>query len=96
MIFGTFCLAALVHVFLLFQETCGKTLEEMDTIFDNLDNLWAFKSRHHDDLGLDRRAEEAKKDIEKEGDLGDREGDVDGGKAGFVETESTQSKAARA
>ena len=42
MIFGTFCLAGLTHVFLLFQETCGKTLEEMGDIFDN-ESVWAFK-----------------------------------------------------
>lgn len=42
MVFGTFCLAALIHVFFLFQETCGKTLEEMGDIFDN-ESIWAFK-----------------------------------------------------
>jgi hypothetical protein len=40
MIFGTFCVASLVHVFLFFQETCAKPLEQMDEIFDN--NVWAF------------------------------------------------------
>ncbi len=42
MIFGTFCLAALIHVFLLFQESCGRTLEEMGDVFDN-ESIWAFK-----------------------------------------------------
>ena len=40
LIFGTFCVAALIHVFLFFQETRGKSLEEMDDIFDN--NTFAF------------------------------------------------------
>ncbi len=46
MIFGTFCLAAFVHVFLLFQETQGKSLEEIDPVFDN-ESIWAFKVKHH-------------------------------------------------
>jgi hypothetical protein len=41
-IFGTFCLCALIHVFLLFQETQGKSLEEMDDVFNN-ESIWAFK-----------------------------------------------------
>lgn len=45
MIFGTFCLAALIHVFFLFQETSGKTLEEMGDIFDN-ESVWAFKVKY--------------------------------------------------
>jgi hypothetical protein len=40
MIFGSFCVAAFVHVFLFFQETRGRTLEEMNDIFDN--NTFAF------------------------------------------------------
>ncbi|KAK2590457.1 hypothetical protein QQS21_011858 [Conoideocrella luteorostrata] len=35
MIFGSFCVAAFVHVFLFFQETRGKTLEQMNAIFDH-------------------------------------------------------------
>jgi len=49
MIFGTFCVAAFVHVFLFFQETKGKSLEEMNDIFDN--NTFAFgkiKGPHED------------------------------------------------
>ncbi|KAJ6438778.1 sugar transporter [Purpureocillium lavendulum] len=40
MIFGTLCVAAFVHVFFFFQETKGKSLEEMNDIFDN--NTFAF------------------------------------------------------
>ncbi|KAJ5815699.1 hypothetical protein N7474_007476 [Penicillium riverlandense] len=43
-VFGTFCLAASIHVFLLFQETCGKSLEEVDEIFEK-QSIWAFKAR---------------------------------------------------
>ena len=45
LIFGTFCVAALVHVFLLFQETQGKSLEEVDDIFNN-ESVWAFRVKH--------------------------------------------------
>ncbi|KAH9209568.1 general substrate transporter [Leptodontidium sp. 2 PMI_412] len=41
-IFGTFCVASLVNVFLVFQETCGKSLEEVDDIFSK-ESIWAFK-----------------------------------------------------
>ncbi len=40
LIFGSFCLAASVHVFLFFQESRGKSLEEMNDIFDN--NTFAY------------------------------------------------------
>jgi hypothetical protein len=33
-----------LHVFFLFQETCGKSLEEIDDIFDN-QSIWAFKAK---------------------------------------------------
>ena len=41
-IYGTFCLTALIHVFLLFQESRGKSLEEMDDVFNN-QSIWAFR-----------------------------------------------------
>lgn len=41
MIFGVFCLAAIVHVFLLFPESCGKTLEEMEHVFAQ--GVWQYK-----------------------------------------------------
>ncbi|KAJ5108489.1 hypothetical protein N7456_005164 [Penicillium angulare] len=43
-VFGTFCICAAIHVFFLFQETCGKSLEEIDDIFDN-QSVWAFKAK---------------------------------------------------
>ncbi|KAJ6098979.1 hypothetical protein N7467_000514 [Penicillium canescens] len=43
-VFGTFCLVAAIHVFLLFPETCGKSLEEIDEVFNN-QSIWAFKTR---------------------------------------------------
>jgi hypothetical protein len=42
-VFGTFCLVAAIHVFLLFPETCGKSLEEIDEVFNN-QSIWAFKT----------------------------------------------------
>lgn len=44
MIFGSFTFAAFCHVFLFFQETRGKTLEEMNDIFDN--NIFAIGKIH--------------------------------------------------
>lgn len=43
LIFGTFCCCAIVHVFLLFPESRGKTLEEMDELFN--DSIWAFRQK---------------------------------------------------
>ncbi|KAF2226905.1 hypothetical protein BDZ85DRAFT_316354 [Elsinoe ampelina] len=33
-IFGVFCFVMTIHVFFTYPETAGKTLEEIDTIFD--------------------------------------------------------------
>ncbi|KAJ5684533.1 uncharacterized protein N7477_000878 [Penicillium maclennaniae] len=43
-VFGTLCFVAAIHVFFLFQETVGKSLEETDEIFDK-QSVWAFKAR---------------------------------------------------
>lgn len=40
LVFGTICVAGWIHVFLFFQETTGKSLEEMNDIFDA--NTFAF------------------------------------------------------
>jgi hypothetical protein len=39
-IFGVFCAAMTVHVFFLYPETAGKSLEEMDTIFESKIPAW--------------------------------------------------------
>lgn len=62
MVFGTFCLCALIHVFLLFQETCGKTLEEMGDIFDN-ESIWAFRVKQRESR-LVADIEHARKEVE--------------------------------
>lgn len=41
LIFGSFCVASFITVFLFFQETRGKSLEEMDHVFRN-ESVWAF------------------------------------------------------
>ncbi|KAK2744806.1 hypothetical protein FQN57_004129 [Myotisia sp. PD_48] len=43
MIFGVFCLAMTVHVFLAFPETAGKTLEEVETMFKEQKPAWRTK-----------------------------------------------------
>lgn len=40
MIFGTFCLAMSVWVFLLYPETAGKSLEEIDYVFESKTPAW--------------------------------------------------------
>ena len=90
MIFGTFCLAAFVHVFLLFPETRGLSLEEMDTLFDDTSNIWAFR-KSKIQYTLDQRAEAVRHDLEKV----DYEGRPAGGKADIVERELVQGIAKR-
>lgn len=41
-VFGTICTVSAIHIFLLFPETQGKTLEEMDEIFSS--TIWGFKT----------------------------------------------------
>lgn len=74
-IFGTFCLSALIHVFLLFQETLGKSLEEMDDIFNN-ESIWAFKVRNKPSR-FEAVVETAKKEL-----IGAGEGGVEANRIG--------------
>jgi hypothetical protein len=56
MIFGVFCIAALIHVFLFFHESVGKSLEEIDEVFDS--DVFAFR-RHKPKLPLDKQMADA-------------------------------------
>ena len=60
-------MAGLIHVYLLFQETCGKTLEEMGDIFDN-ESVWAFKVKSKESR-LVAEVEQAKKVVEAGGKM---------------------------
>lgn len=42
MIFGTFCIAMVFHVYLMYPETAKKSLEEIDVLFDG--NIPAWRS----------------------------------------------------
>lgn len=42
MIFGTFCIAMVFHVYFMYPETVKKSLEEIDVLFD--DNIPAWRS----------------------------------------------------
>jgi hypothetical protein len=42
MIFGTFLIAGMIHVFLLFPESCGRTLEDMEYVFTQ--SIWQFNT----------------------------------------------------
>lgn len=60
MIFGTFCVAAFIHVFIFFQESQGHSLEEMDVIFDR--NKFAFGKT----TGLEESLETRIQNVQKE------------------------------
>jgi hypothetical protein len=40
MIFGTFCFVMTFHVFFTYPETCGKSLEEIDLVFEGNVPAW--------------------------------------------------------
>lgn len=63
-IFASFCLAASVHVFLFFQETQGKSLEEMNDIFDN--NTFAFGKLNVEENRFEELVEKAERKIAAE------------------------------
>lgn len=44
MIFGTFCVLMTVHIFFMFPETAGKSLEEIDELFNS--NIPAWRSKN--------------------------------------------------
>ncbi|KAJ5649549.1 uncharacterized protein N7484_003272 [Penicillium longicatenatum] len=62
-VFGTFCFAATIHLFFLFQKTCGKSLEEIDIIFE--ENIWAFKAKQEPSC-LAADIKQARKDLSVE------------------------------
>ncbi|KAF8251608.1 putative xylose permease [Wilcoxina mikolae CBS 423.85] len=44
LIFGVFCFCGVVHSYFMFPETCGKTLEEVDALFENGVPAWKSKT----------------------------------------------------
>lgn len=62
-------------MFLLFQETLGKSLEEMDDIFNN-ESIWAFKVQHKQSR-FEADVETAKKEL-----IGAGEGSVEANRIG--------------
>jgi hypothetical protein len=78
MIFGTFCVVMGIHVFLMWPETCQKSLEEIEILFDGKVPAWrssTVKSRFDEEvLEIQRRREQNLKDIEK-GDV-PKHGDI--------------------
>ncbi|KAK3830301.1 MAG: general substrate transporter [Linnemannia gamsii] len=57
-IFAAFCVAMTIHVFFMFPETKGRTLEEMDELFNS--DVPAWKTRSQPASHLDRDIEELK------------------------------------
>lgn len=64
MIFGTFCFAMTIHVFLMYPETAKKTLEEIDLVFDQ--NVPAWRGTHSEDVFEKKVAE-----VERAGGAGE-------------------------
>ena len=64
-IFGVFCLAMTIHVFFMFPETAGKTLEEVEDMFASGVPAWKTKI----DTGRTLREERGEVDFEKHGRL---------------------------
>ena len=60
MIFGTFCVAMTIHVFLMYPETARMTLEEVDVLFDSDVPVW--RSVKHGDTFAEKVAQ-----MEREG-----------------------------
>jgi nicotinic acid phosphoribosyltransferase len=53
MIFGTFCIVMGIHVFLMWLETCQKSLEEIELLFDGTVPAWrsaSIKSRFDEEV----------------------------------------------
>lgn len=65
-VFGTLCVCGFIHVFLFFQETTGKSLEEMNDIFDM--NTFAFGKIKEPERNFTERVRQ----IERALDEGDR------------------------
>ena len=63
MVFGTFSLCALIHVFFFFHETKGRSLEDMSTIFDS--NTFAFGKIRNDKL-FETRVRETEEKLQTE------------------------------
>jgi hypothetical protein len=59
-IFGTFNFAAFIHIFFMFPETVGRTLEEMDDVFDQGHVFTAWKVKR--DVGKKTLADFAPKE----------------------------------
>lgn len=51
MIFMGLCFAMAIVVFLFYPETAGKTLEEIDFLFDKDRSPWTFKDRQATKVG---------------------------------------------
>ncbi|KAN0061336.1 high affinity glucose transporter [Thecaphora frezii] len=62
LIFAVFCLAMTVHVFLAFPETAGKSLEEVEEIFQSGVPAWRTRA-----LARDSKTEQLARDIEIHG-----------------------------
>ncbi|KAK3818949.1 MAG: glucose transporter [Benniella sp.] len=61
-IFAAFCVAMTIHVFFMFPETKGRTLEEMDELFNS--HVPAWKTRSQPDSHLERDIERLKQQHE--------------------------------
>jgi hypothetical protein len=72
MIFGTFCVVMGIHVFFMWPETCQKSLEEIDILFDGSIPAWRsakVSSRFDEEVAeIERRRREGKGENPRLGD----------------------------
>lgn len=63
--FGVFCVTMFIHVFLCFPETSGKSLEEVEALFQQKVRAWKTRVQYQHVRALEQnRADEKVADIE--------------------------------
>lgn len=80
-IFGVFCIAMFIHVFFMFPETAGKTLEEVEWIFENETEglkyigipAWKTTNTRARILDIERRSDGHLGDEEKSTDVAEKQ-----------------------
>jgi hypothetical protein len=77
MIFGSFCIAMGIHVFFMWPETCQKSLEEIELLFDGTVPAWrsaSVKSRFDEEVAEMQRRGNAKGETKMQENENENEG----------------------
>lgn len=88
MLFGVFLTAMIIHIFFMFPETAGKTLEEVEEMFLSGTKAWQTKVDYH----KSRQAELGEIDPEKRMSYAGKHGDINDGEAKNVMTAQAEAK----